>query len=146
MQNTYRYHERPALRLSPRSRCHCIPLHRRVVGPPQFPTTLTICSLNQQSLNAKMKQFDEIWPASLDRWNEDEIDGTLYSTFQQPYQDEKPEVHYSFLDPDNRAMTITLGATPIHFPYIYDHTTAERYIIMSLDEELNSHKMPVITE
>jgi len=64
----------------------------------------------------------------------------------EPYQDEKPEVHYSFLDPDNRAMTITLGATPIHFPYIYDHTTAERYIIMSLDEELNSHKMPVITE
>jgi len=93
-----------------------------------------------------MTRFENIWPASLDRWVDNDLENTLYHTEQLPYRDEDPELHYSLQDPTHRAMTDSLGVIPIHYPYQFDFHTAEKYVILSLHEELNAHQLPVITE
>jgi len=43
-------------------------------------------------------------------------------------------------------MTDSLSAIPAHYPYPFDFNTAERYVLLALNEELNSITIPVTTE
>jgi len=112
------------------------------------PSTASVSSVSMLGKHqaTSMTKFENIWPASLDRWVDDDLDGTLYDTQQVPYRDGEPELHYSLQDPAHHDMTISLAAIPTHYPYQIDFNTAERYVLLSLHEELNSHKLPVITE
>jgi len=94
----------------------------------------------------RMTKLPDIWPLSLDRWVDDDLDGHFHHTHQLPFLDTAHELYHSLQDPANRPFTDSLSAIPTHYPYPCNFNTAEYYVILALLEEFNSIALPVFTE